>query len=141
MAVLFYKDENGTFQPIGVKLLGKLSGGKTYMHIIRGDAYYESDNDIGGTFTIVVTSSSDAKITEPSTGGTAIDGIVGFLKKIEAEGRYNYYPITFDTDGYTSCNWVGMYYNEKIYFVNNNSSNMRIYPCDLSSITEKVIEM
>ena len=37
MAVLFYKDENGTFQPIGVKLLGGLSGGKTYAFYFGGN--------------------------------------------------------------------------------------------------------
>ncbi len=142
MASLYYKDENNTYQPIGVKLLGGTGGGKTYLHKIKGGAYATSDNDIGGSFMLIITSSSDAKITEPSEGGTAVDGIVGFLKKVGAENNSDYYPISFYTNGYTSCNWVGIYYKDgAIYVAENSTANTRTYKVDLSSIKEQVIEM
>ena len=54
MASLYYKDENGAYQPIGVKLLGGLSGGKIYMHFITATIYAVSDNDIGGECILVL---------------------------------------------------------------------------------------
>lgn len=142
MASLYYKNENNTYQPIGVKLLGGLSGGKTYLHKIKGGAYATSDSDIGGSLIMVITSSSETKITEPSEGGTAVDGIVGFLKKVGAESYSDYYPISFCTNGYQSCNWVGIYYKDgAIYVAENSTANTRTYQVKLSNIQETVIEM
>lgn len=106
MASLYYKDENGAYQPIGVKLLGGLSGGKIYMHFITASIYAVSDNDIGGDCTLVVTTSSQEEIC-----GTSADKLGDFLKRIGASSSEWAYPIAMKSNGYASIAWTGIYYD------------------------------
>lgn len=139
MASLYYKDENGNYQPVGVKLLGGLSGGKTYMHFISASIYDKNDDDIGGGCTLVVTTSSEKEIC-----GSSADKLADFLKKIGATQPAWAYPIAMHTNGYTSTPWTGIYYDATgggfiITSTFNTSGTVRLVT--IETMKEQVIEM
>lgn len=142
MASLYYKDENGAYQPIGVKLLGGLSGGKTYMHFISVASIWKTtDDDIGGECTIVVNTSSEEKIC-----GSSADKLADFLKKIGATQPAWAYPITMHTNGYTSTPWSGIYYDttDGVFIVTstyNVSGTGTVCQVTIGTMKERVIEM
>ena len=140
MASLYYKDENGVYQPIGVKLLGELSGGKIYMHFISAAIYAVSDNDIGGGCTLVVTTSSKEEIC-----GTSADKLGDFLKRIGATSSDWAYPIAMKTDGYASIAWTGIYCDPNFEYLqvisSTTTSGATTKAVQVDVIKETVIEM
>lgn len=142
MASLYYKDENGAYQPIGVKLLGGLSGGKIYMHFISAGIYDKTDGDIGGSCTLVVTTSSQEEIC-----GTSADKLGDFLKRIGASSSDWAYPIAMCTDGYTATEWNGIFYDivdgglKAVTSRNQGGSGVYNKLLYISTMKETVIEM
>lgn len=142
MASLYYKDENGAYQPLSVKLLGGTGGGKTYMHFISANIYDKTDDDIGGSCTLVVTTSSQEQIC-----GAAESKLIDFLKKIGATQAEWAYPIAMCSNGYTATEWNGIFYdtaNGGIKAVTpRNQSGTGVYNklLYIGTMKENVIEM
>nr|DAW59475.1 MAG TPA: hypothetical protein [Caudoviricetes sp.] len=140
MASLYYKDENGAYQPLSVKHLGGTGGGKTYMHFISAGIYAVSDSDIGGSCTLVVPTSSKEEIC-----GASESKLIDFLKKIGATQEAWAYPIAMHTNGYTSVAWTGIYYDtsfEKLAVISSTASNSgSTQTVAVNMMKETVIEM
>lgn len=142
MASLYFKDENGAYQPLSVKLLGVMGGGKTYMHFISAGIYDKTDNDIGGSCTLVVTTSSQEEIC-----GAAESKLIDFFKKIGATQAEWAYPIAMWTNGYTATEWSGIFYDptdgglKAVSPLNQGGTGVYNKLLYISTMKEAVIEM
>ena len=112
------------------------------MHFISAEIYVKSDDEIGGSCTFVVTTSSEEEIC-----GSSADKLVAFLKKIGAIQSAWAYPIAMCTNGYTGTTWSGIFYDngdeglKAVSYYNQGGTGVYNNLLYVSEIKEQVIEM
>ena len=82
------------------------SGASAYAHVVTFGYYDVNDGDIGGWGSIVIYSTSTAKIIDTST-----TALTEFIKKVATGIGDNFYPIAIRTNGYTDQRYSGIFYN------------------------------